>query len=131
MQHSSRVANIGVADGSSNSPLSTMHTSEPPSPVKALGKYKPDPVLVGTRVVSFSSCVGVDVGVRVVGKLVGVSDVGVGKSVVIVVDETDGLEEGDTLGDPVSVASVQVHVKLLGQLQSCKSASNRRPSGHL
>ena len=70
-------------------------------------------------------------GVRVVGKLVGVSDVGVGKPVVIVVDETDGLEEGDTLGDPVSVASVQVHVKLLGQLQSCKSASNRRPSGHL
>ena len=127
MQHSSRVANTGVADGSSNSPLSTMHTSEPPSPVKALGKYKPDPVLVGTRVVSFSLCVGVVVGVRVIG----VSDVGVGISVVIVVDETDGLEESDTLGDPVSVASVQVHVKLLGQLQSCKSASNRRPSGHL
>ena len=48
----------------------------------------------------------VDVGVRVIGKLVGVSNVGVGISVVIVVDVTDGLEEGvgNSVGTSVGIS---------------------------
>eukprot|EP00956_Cyclotella_meneghiniana_P009984 scaffold13791_cov36-Cyclotella_meneghiniana.AAC.1 len=93
---------MGVADGRSNSPLSMMHTSGPPSPVKSFGKNRPLPVLVGAKMALVGDSDGTDV-IVAVGNDVGISEVGriVSVGITVGVGNSVGFAVGNAVGNAV------------------------------